>query len=76
MPKKIYKKDFKKNVCPVCGSKQIQHSNKEFYAGGHEILADWNCLKCGSYGSLTYKLSFSTYNNAYSGENDDEIEII
>lgn len=73
-PKVVYEKDFKEKMCPVCKSKKIRYSNYELLS--KEVLADWDCSECNSYGSLSYGLSFLTYNNAQSRNDGEEIEII
>ena len=71
---KISAKDFKDGVCPICKSNGVVYSDTELFSD--EAIADWECQKCNSYGSVSFKLAFSTYNNTYDGENGDEIEIV
>lgn len=71
----ISKSELKENICPLCGHNKLRYSSYEILKSIQEVLVDWTCPKCHAYGSIDFKLTFSSYLSIYN-EKEKQIEIL
>ena len=71
----INRNKTKEGICPLCGHKQINYSNYDIMKSTKEVLVDWTCPRCHAYGSVDFKLTFSSFFNIFN-EEQKEIEIL
>ena len=61
-------KEHKENVCPICGSNNIEYGSMELGVFGDELYYPAECKDCKATFEEYYKLTFDGHENIKTNE--------